>query len=112
MKKVQGIQKSKIVECDYCPLKDLLFMSKNESDSNVHVFCMLVHGLWKVEEGKLKFDKNKESNLIFEETNCLICQGNLKLPLVCVNCNKKVHASCAFLSGWDFKGKVYENNIL
>lgn len=65
-------------------MKGFLYLPMDESN-NVHVFCMLINGLWRLESLLLVFDKKYIQNAI-EGIPCQICKQSNSLIYKCKKC--------------------------
>jgi hypothetical protein len=67
---------------------------------SIHIFCMLINGLWKFEKGNLEF---KSSNFLTRELHdelCSICNSSV-YTYPCKVCQNRAHPLCAYLAGWN-----------
>ena len=62
--KKEPVFKSRAVECQFCSNRGLLAVPLNrvKEGISIHVFCMLINGLWKFENGVLEFKSNNYDN--------------------------------------------------
>jgi hypothetical protein len=67
---------------------------------SIHIFCMLINGLWKFENGCLEF---KSANFMSQNIHndlCSICNSSV-YTYQCESCAERAHPLCAFLNGWN-----------
>lgn len=104
LKKLNPNSKFKQNECDYCNSKGLLSVSVAKN-KKIHILCMLLHGLWKVNNEVIQFDPSVESKNIIQASEgckCSRCSSSSGGSYIsqCHICGKYAHPSCAFLGGW------------
>ena len=70
-KKIKG----NFQECQICPIQGLSSI-RNDGlvfEKPIHIFCMFIHGKWKIKDGKLKYEKNNTLTMNPME-RCYFCK--------------------------------------
>lgn len=62
--KKEPVFKGRVVECQFCSNRGLLSvpLKSVKEGVSIHVFCMLINGLWKFQNGELEFRSNSFVN--------------------------------------------------
>ncbi len=94
--------KVRAIECQLCQSRGLLSLPTRQMREGVsiHIFCMLINGLWKVEKGALEF---KSSNFVARDLHndlCSLCDSTV-YTYACGRCSRRAHPLCAYLGGWN-----------
>lgn len=103
--KKQPLFKGRSVECQFCTNRGLLpvplkCVREVKEGISIHVFCMLVNGLWKFENGVLEFKSDTVGNPNTGNSPCSICNSTVYTH-PCRLCGTRAHPLCAYLSGWN-----------
>lgn len=87
-------------ECDYCGLKGLLNVPAGPH-RKIHIFCMLLNGLWVAKNSKIEFKSKTDNKLPHSDhIKCVNCNSGAGYLHFCPTCEKYSHVSCAYFSGW------------
>lgn len=96
--------KGRAIECQFCSNRGLLSLpAKSVREGvSIHIFCMLINGLWKLENGSLEF---KSSNFATREPHDEVCTistcNSTVYTYPCRSCSSRAHPLCAYLAGWN-----------
>jgi hypothetical protein len=102
--KKEPISKGRVNECQLCPNRGLLSfpLRSTREPVSMHVFCMLINGLWRFEGGTLEFKSTSFVNQNAHSDLCTICNSGV-YTYPCSYCPNKAHPLCAYLAGWNLE---------
>jgi hypothetical protein len=103
--RTSNAEKSKTGFCYICRRereKGLMILTVTNRSPHyfAHNFCLLIHNLWRVEDGEFKGQHLPSAD---SPTACEVCNENGGIMLDCIHCRRPVHAMCAYLSGASFR---------